>query len=122
MIEKKKMAENERIKGNEFMQLKEYQDAVKSYTRSIELFPDDAATFSNRALAHLRLKEFARTIEDATKAIEMKPDYLKAYHRRGKAYQAVNKLEYAIKDFQFILEVEPHNKEAMNDLKAARNQ
>lgn len=86
------------------------------------MYPEDAATFSNRAAAHFSLKEYARTIEDATKAIQMKPDYLKAYYRRGKAYKAVNKLEYAIKDFQFILEVEPHNKEAMNDLKAARNQ
>jgi tetratricopeptide (TPR) repeat protein len=93
------MAENERLKGNEFMQSKEFQEAVKCYSKSLELNPTDAATFANRALAHLRLKEYAKTIEDATKAIEIKPDYLKAFHRRGKAYQAVNKLEYAVKDF-----------------------
>lgn len=50
----------------------------------------------------------------------MKPDYIKAYHRRGKAYSALNKQELAIRDFQFILEKEPSNKDAMNEIKAAR--
>lgn len=48
-IERKKLAENERLKGNEFMAAKEYQEAVKCYSKSIELFPEDAATYANRA-------------------------------------------------------------------------
>jgi len=93
------LAEHERLKGNEFMQAKEYKEAVDCYGKSIDLFPDDPATYSNRALAHLRLKEYSKAIEDSNKALEIKPDYLKAFHRRGKAYAAVNKTELAIKDF-----------------------
>lgn len=81
------------------MKSKDYKDAIDCYSKSIALFPDDPATYSNKALAHLYLKEFARVIEDADKAIKMKPDYIKAYHRRGKAYVAVNKIDLAIKDF-----------------------
>lgn len=119
-IEKKKLSENERLKGNECMRAKEFQDAIKCYSRSLDHFPEDAATFSNRALAYLKTKEYARALEDAEAAIKLKEDYIKAYHRRGKAYAAMNKLELAIRDFQFILEKEPNNKEAMQEVKNAR--
>jgi tetratricopeptide (TPR) repeat protein len=114
------MAENERLKGNESMKSSDFKDAIKCYSKSLELYRDDPATFSNRALAYLKSKEYARALEDAETAIKMKPDYIKAYHRRGKAYSALNKLELAIRDFQYILEKEPNNKDAMNEIKTAR--
>lgn len=119
-IEKKKQAENERLKGNECMKAKEFQEAIACYGKALDLCPTDAATFSNRAMAYLKTKEYARALEDAEAAIKLKEDYVKAYHRRGKAYLALNKVEMAIRDFQFILEKEPHNKEAMQEIKNAR--
>ena len=98
-LENQKVAENERMKGNEAVKSKEYQDAVKAYTRSIELNPDEAFTYANRAMAYLKLKNYGNVIMDANKAIELKPGYLKAFHRRGKAYAALGKHEQAIKDF-----------------------
>ena len=107
------MAEYERLKGNECMHSKDYQEAIQCYSKSLEIYIDDPATYSNRALAYLNLKEFARVIEDANSAINLKDDYLKAYHRRGKAYLSLNKVDLAIRDFQYILEKEPNNKDAM---------
>ena len=119
-IERQKLSENERLKGNECMKCKEYNEAVDCYGKAIELNPTDAATYSNRAMAHLKLKEYARALEDAEAAIKLKENYVKAYHRRGKAYLAMNKIEMAIRDFQYILEKEPKNKEAMQEIKNAR--
>ena len=98
-IERKKIAENERLKGNEFVKSKDFKEAVICYTRSIELNEGEAFTYANRAMAYLKLKEYAACVQDASKAIEFKPGYLKAFHRRGKAYQALEKFEHAIKDF-----------------------
>lgn len=89
------------------MRSKDYQDAIECYTKSLFLDPQSAATYCNRALAHLHLKEYTRVLDDANEALALNPDYLKAYHRRGKAYVALNKLELAIRDFQYILEKEP---------------
>lgn len=36
-LEREKIAENERLKGNEFVKAKEFSIAVGCYTRSIEL-------------------------------------------------------------------------------------
>ena len=103
------------------MKSKEYREAVDCYSKSIELNPNDAANYANRAMAYLQLKEYARVVDDANIAIKMDSNYLKAYHRRGKAFLALNKIELAIKDFQYILEKEPNNKDAMQELKNARN-
>jgi membrane protein involved in colicin uptake len=38
-IEKKKLAENERLKGNECMKAKDFEDAVVCYGRALDLHP-----------------------------------------------------------------------------------
>lgn len=119
-LEKKRIAENERLKGNECVKSKDFKEAVTCYSRSIELDSTEAFTFANRAMAYLKLKEYSKCIDDATKAINMKPGYLKAYHRRGMAYKALNKHEQAISDFQLILEHEPENEGVNKDLKETR--
>jgi tetratricopeptide (TPR) repeat protein len=89
-LERKKTAEDERLKGNEFMKTKEFSEAVACYSKSIEIDPEQPFTFANRAMAFLKLKEYKRAIEDADVALRLKPGYLKAVHRRGKAYLALN--------------------------------
>jgi tetratricopeptide (TPR) repeat protein len=90
-IEKKREAEAERFKGNEYMKAKEYEEAVKCYSKAIDMNPGEAANYSNRAMAYLRLKVYSKVVKDADKAIEIDPDYVKAYHRRGKAYLEMKK-------------------------------
>lgn len=119
-MENQKIAENERLKGNEFVKSKEYAEAVRAYSRSIELNENEPYTYANRAMAFLKQKCYRQAADDATKAIELKPGYLKAHHRRGKAYLSLNKFEEAIKDFQYILENEPENKDVNKDLQTAR--
>mmetsp|Transcript_8207 Transcript_8207/g.11363 ORF Transcript_8207/g.11363 Transcript_8207/m.11363 type:complete len:147 (-) Transcript_8207:2716-3156(-) len=98
-LENKRSAEDARYRGNEYMKAKEFDEAINSYTRSIELNVNEPATYCNRAMAYLKVKNYARCIEDSDKTISIQPDYVKAYHRRGKAYLATNKFELAIRDF-----------------------
>ena len=119
-IEKRQQAESERFKGNEFMREKDFAEAIKCYTKAIDLNPNEAATYSNRAMAYLKMKVYPKVIEDANKAIELDPVYVKAYHRRGKAYLATKKYALAIPDFQFILEKNPDDKDINACLKEAR--
>lgn len=116
---RKKKAEDERLKGNEYMKSKEYKEAVSAYTSSLSIF-EEAATYSNRAMANLKLKRYASCICDADDCLRLDPKFLKAFHRRGKAYLARKEYEKAIKDFQTILESEPENRDINNDLMTAR--
>ena len=56
MIEKKKIAENEKLKGNELMKTKEYDQAIKLYSSSIKIDPLEPTTYCNRALAYSKIK------------------------------------------------------------------
>lgn len=40
--------------GNIFVQQKQWDKAIVSYSRAIRLFPHDAAFYANRALCHLK--------------------------------------------------------------------
>ena len=70
-IEKKRLAEEKRYMGNESMKSKDYDDAIEHYTKSLEFFPDEAATFSNRAMAYLQKKQYGKAIEDSNKCLEL---------------------------------------------------
>lgn len=117
-VHRKRKAEEDRLKGNEFMKAKEYQEAIDCYTKSLDIF-EEAATFGNRAMANLRLKRYGQVIEDSNEALRIDPNYIKAHHRRGKAYLATKKYELAIKDFQIILAKE-NDKDINKDLMDAR--
>ena len=119
-IQNKKMAEQDRMKGNEAVKSKDYSEAVYHYTNSINLDPNEPFTYANRAMAYLKQKLYTNAAHDATKAIELKPGYLKAHHRRGKALTHLERFEEAIKDFQYILEEEPDNKDVNKDLQDCR--
>lgn len=56
---------------------KHYALAVAGYSRAIDLDPENAVYYANRAAAHVRLENFGLALSDATKAIELKPAYVK---------------------------------------------
>ena len=119
-IGKRKQAENERMKGNDFMKAKDYDKAIESYDKAISLDPTEAYTYSNRSMAYLKKKQYSRSIEDANKAIELDSDCIKAYYRRGKANEGLCNYEASIKDYEYIQEKEPSNKRIKKELLSLR--
>lgn len=120
VIEKKRLAEAERHKGNEFMKAKEFDEAITSYTRSIADDDTEPASFSNRALAYLRQKKYTQCIEDSNSCLKLDSKFIKANHRRGKAYQALKKWDLAIRDYQEILERNPDDADINKSMQECR--
>ena len=52
-----KAAEAERLKGNEHLLKKNYEQAIEAFTNALEIV-QEASTYSNRAMAYLRLKKY----------------------------------------------------------------
>ena len=50
------------------------------------MYPVEAISYNNRAIAYLNMKKYDSCIDDADKALKIDPTYLKAYHCRGVAY------------------------------------
>ena len=76
--------------------------AIEAYSRSIELYPHNPATYNNRGVAYYIKGDYERVIIDYTKVIELKPDDAKAYYNRGKIYQEKGDIDLAIADFNTV--------------------
>ena len=72
--------------GNIAYKDKDYEKAIRQYTRAIEMSKVPHHTlFGNRASALLMLECFDECIMDCTRAIDIEPKFIKAYFRREKA-------------------------------------
>ncbi|CAD8110823.1 unnamed protein product [Paramecium primaurelia] len=116
----KRLAEQEKIKGNEALKSNDLKEAINYYTQSIQFDRQMAASYCNRALVYLKLKEYQNVINDCDYAIALQPDYTKAYHRRAKAYFALKQYDKAYLDFKYILQEEPDNNEVNGELRECR--
>ena len=109
-----KAAEQEKLKGNEYIKSKDYASAINCYERSISLNPTEAPTYFNRALAYFRISDSSKALIDCNSAIFLKNDYYKAFFRRGDCYLALGELDKAFEDFSYAQIKEPSFEEAKN--------
>jgi tetratricopeptide (TPR) repeat protein len=58
------------IEGNRFLKKGDYIEAIDKYTEAVRLYPENARTFYNRAIALENLGESARAQADYTRALQ----------------------------------------------------
>ncbi|XP_013184300.2 tetratricopeptide repeat protein 1 [Amyelois transitella] len=115
--ERKLIAEELKVVGNEAFRVKDYERSVEKYTEGLRICPLQftqlrAFLYCNRSAARMSLQKYTKAVKDCTKAIELDDKYLKAYSRRAISYEALDKLDESLADFKKILELDPSHKEA----------
>jgi tetratricopeptide (TPR) repeat protein len=116
-------SEREKEKGNESFRAGEYEDALRFYTRAIELLPvpsRDARPWANRAMAHIKLEHWQAAEQDCDRALELDSAFSKAYARRGVARHRRGKYAAAIEDFEEALLREAGNSKLLELLAESR--
>lgn len=100
--------------GNRLFRLKDYDNAIQSYSNAIISCPQDdsnkenmAIFVGNRAACYYAMEEYQLTVEDCTLAIQNNEKYIKVIMRRCQAYEMLSKLEEAIADVRTVLQLEP---------------
>jgi tetratricopeptide (TPR) repeat protein len=66
-----------------------FDDALVIFDRAIELRPDYAEAYMNRAITLARMERFEESLADFDRAIELRPDYAEAYMNRGQTRMAL---------------------------------
>lgn len=112
-------AEEAKNKGNELMRGGMYQEAVEQYSRAINLNPNNAVYFCNRAAAYSRLENHENAIADCEEAVRLDPRYAKAYGRLGIAYSSLNRFREAKDAYMKALSADPGNTMYEENLKLA---
>nr|XP_014425910.1 small glutamine-rich tetratricopeptide repeat-containing protein beta isoform X6 [Pelodiscus sinensis] len=105
--------------GNNHMKEENYVAAVDCYTQAIELDPNNAVYYCNRAAAQSKLSNYNEAIKDCERAIAIDPKYSKAYGRMGLALTSMNKYQEAITSYQKALVLDPENDSYKSNMKIA---
>jgi tetratricopeptide (TPR) repeat protein len=95
-------------RGNALLEKKEYDKAIAEYTCAIELNPNFAEAYNNRAYAsYSKYDGTGDPLADLNRAIELRPEFLHAYNTRGCVYMAGGEPDKAIADFNRAIQLKP---------------
>tara|TARA_R110002020_G_scaffold108015_3_gene250616 strand:+ start:2154 stop:2657 length:504 start_codon:yes stop_codon:yes gene_type:complete len=91
--------EDFRKSANKKFENSDYKGAIVDYTKAIELDPNMAVLYFNRAISREELKDYQGAVYDYSQAIELSPDLPFVYLSRGELKLQLEDYRGAIADF-----------------------
>jgi tetratricopeptide (TPR) repeat protein len=86
---------------------KDYQGAITSLTKAIELKPNDADIYNGRGIARYKLGDKQGASADYTQAINLNPNFAFPYGNRGAVRIELGNLQGAFEDFNEAIRLAP---------------
>ncbi|KAF7287162.1 tetratricopeptide repeat protein 2 [Rhynchophorus ferrugineus] len=86
------LAELKKENGNQLFKVKQYRSALQFYTEAINLCPDMAAYYGNRAACYIMLNRYRDALEDARKSTQLDSRFVKGFNRIAKCGIALGDL------------------------------
>ena len=96
-------------RGLSLMAMKREEDALKDFTKTIELMQDYPKAYNSRGIIFQNRHQNKEALDDFTKAIELKPDYVNAYINRGNVLRDEKKYPEAANDYSKAISLEPNS-------------
>ena len=87
-------------RGDAYDETGEYDKAITSYSKAIELDPNHALSYYNRGCAYGEIGEYEKAIADFNKTVELDPNDANAYYNRGLAYLKKDEVPKAVRDLE----------------------
>ncbi len=91
----------------------DFDNALKYYNKSIQIFPYYSDAFNNRGVLYGNLKNYHLALKDFDKAIQLADKNVVALANRGFNYYYVDNYNLAQKDFLHALKLEKNNIKAL---------
>lgn len=90
-------------RGVAYMNKGDNDNAIKDFSKVIELQPKNIFALNNRGLINKNKGKFDDAIKDYSQLIKLKPDFAVAYYGRGYSYQMKGEKEKALGDYKKAL-------------------
>jgi tetratricopeptide (TPR) repeat protein len=103
------------VTANDYMQLGDFdyetgncQKAIIDYTKAIEINPNFAQGYNNRAYTNMRLRNYQSALPDLDKAIELNPKYTQALMNRGDIHNYYYQIDRqaAVADYRRVIAID----------------
>jgi tetratricopeptide (TPR) repeat protein len=102
-------------RGVEQYEKGDFEGALASWNRAVEINPAYHEAWNNRGIALANLGRYEEAIASYDKALEIKPALHEAWNNRGSALDDLGRYEEAIADYDKALEIKPALHEAWNN-------
>ncbi|XP_060090251.1 E3 ubiquitin-protein ligase TTC3 [Heteronotia binoei] len=76
-----KKSNDMKTRGNEEFAKENFEIAIASYTKAVELWPENHLLYGNRALCFLRTGQYKKALGDGKRSIILKPSWPKGHYR-----------------------------------------
>ncbi len=101
--------------GNILLADRQYEEAIASYDKAVEIQPNLDAAWNNRGFALDELGRNEEAIASYDKAVEIKPNKDEAWYNRGNALKNLGRYEEAIASYDKAVEIKPNKDAAWNN-------
>ena len=108
---KSNTADSFKEQGNSAFNLRDFDRAVLCYSKGLELDPNHAILYSNRAAAYIEKHRYDEALVDSEKSISINPAYIKAYHRKATCLVELGRAQDALDVVQVALSLDPSSKD-----------
>jgi len=114
-------AEKFKNDGNTAFQKGNNAEAIKLYSKAVELDPKSHVYLTNRATAYAAMQDWDKALTDSNKAIALKDDWVKGWFRKGQALVGMKKYDEAVDAYKRAVELDPKNEDITSRWKEAEN-
>lgn len=94
-------------------QFGDYDKAIATFDRLLEVCPQSAVDYNNRGLVHFQAGYLDQALADYNQALELNPCLDSAYNNRANYYASKGNFLEAILDYDVALELNPDNVRAL---------
>lgn len=105
------------MRADLYGQTNKLNEALADYTKAIEIMPDHAAAFHDRATILALQKKFAEALDDLSRAQFLVPKSPLPYFNRGRVYEMMDRKADAIAEYRKARALAPKMKEPQDALR-----
>jgi tetratricopeptide (TPR) repeat protein len=84
-----------------------YDEAIRHFDRAVEIWPEYADAYLNRAVAEHNLNQQGPALADLDKVLDLDPASIHAYNERGQIYLERGQAQKAVLEFSKSIKVKP---------------
>jgi len=100
---------NEQLgRGAQAMDRRDMEEAIKYFTRAIEIDPNFAEAYNQRAIAYYLLDQWEKSKSDCQKTVDLMPCHFGAWAGLGHCHAHEGRLDEALRCYQQALAINPH--------------
>lgn len=96
------------VQGTSAMDRKAFDCAVRHFTKAIEVDPEFAEAYNQRAIAHYLQERYAESLEDCRQVIQRIPEHFGAWAGKGHCQAHLGRISEAVTSYRKALQLNPH--------------